>query len=261
MQTLTWRGLLVVSLLSASAVVGAQSQTRVLAGRVVDSTGVPVAYANIELGARVTVSDDSGRFSMTIPAGRVEMAIRRIGFRMLKLDLPFGADTSVTLVMTAVAHALSPQVVSTERTVRSLELRGFYRRLHERMHGTNAGHFITAEEIARRNPTRVSQMFDGLTGIRNNKVKLTNREGCGGTQNLLCWAPQGLGGCWMTVYYDGVRLMNASKMREPNSPTLIDEHVIPGEIAGIEVYTTPGKTPPEYQSLSGTCGVVLLWSK
>lgn len=241
----------------------ALAQTRILTGRVVDSAGAPVIYANVELGSQVIVSDDSGRFTMIIPATRVAMAVRRIGYRMLRLDLAPGTDTSLTLVMIPVAHVLSQQVVSTDRTVRSLELRGFYRRLHERKYGTNAGHFITAEEIERRKPTRVSQMFDGLTGIRNAKVGGLGlgKFGCGSTQNILCWAPQGLGGCWMTVYYDGMRMRDVSSMRAPSSPTLIDEHVIPGEIAGIEVYTTPGKAPPEYQSLSGTCGVVLLWSK
>ena len=251
-----------VTFASVTSALRAQGTTRTLSGRVVDTTGAPVVYANIELAARVTVSDDSGRFSMSIPVGPVGMAVRRIGFRMLKVDLPSGADTTVRLVMTPVAHTLSRQVVSTDRTIRSLELRGFYRRLHDRKYGTNAGHFITAEEIERRNPTRITQMFEGLTGVRTSKVReFGSDDGCSGTQNLLCWAPQGLGGCWMTVYYDGVRLLNTSRMREPNSPTVVDAHVVPGHIAGIEVYTSPGKVPAEYQGLNGTCGVVLLWSK
>ena len=41
---------------------------------------------------------------------------------------------------------------------------------------------------------------------------------------------------------------------------MIEEHVIASQVAGVEIYTTPG-TPAQYQSLGGTCGVVPLWSK
>jgi hypothetical protein len=37
--------------------------------------------------------------------------------------------------------------------------------------------------------------------------------------------------------------------------------VLPSHVAGIEIYTTIGRVPAEYQSLAGTCGVVLMWSK
>ena len=43
--------------------------------------------------------------------------------------------------------------------------------------------------------------------------------------------------------------------------THIDEFVLPSHVAGVEIYTTPSKGPPEYQSLAGMCGVILFWSK
>ena len=32
-------------------------------------------------------------------------------------------------------------------------------------------------------------------------------------------------------------------------------------VAGIERYASDVRTPPEYQMLNGTCGVILIWSK
>ena len=64
----------------------------------------------------------------------------------------------------------------------------------------------------------------------------------------------------MTVYLDEIRLRNTNQ-RVASSPTRIDEHVIASQVARVEIYTTPGKTPAQYQSLGGTCGVVLIWSK
>jgi hypothetical protein len=46
-----------------------------------------------------------------------------------------------------------------------------------------------------------------------------------------------------------------------NTPAIVDDLVQPSHVSGIEIYTSPLRAPPEYQSLAGTCGVVLIWSK
>jgi len=51
----------------------------------------------------------------------------------------------------------------------------------------------------------------------------------------------------MTVFFDGTRLNSTA---EPGSPARVDEVVLPFHVAGIEICTTAGKVPPEYQLMS-----------
>lgn len=236
---------------------------RIVTGQVV-SADAPVSWANIHYGARRVVADDSGAFRLTLGPGKVSLWAKRIGYQAVALELAAGGDTSITIEMVPLARMLAKQVVEATAITRSLELSGFHRRLQERQRGTNAGQFITAEEIEQRKPTRTTQLFDGRTGIkvtRFNTSRFSSEVPCGGPTGLVCWVPQGLGGCNMTVYYDGKRMRPYNGIGARDTPTFVDELVLPNDIAGIEIYTTPGKAPAEYQSLSGTCGVILIWSR
>lgn len=256
--------LLAVLVLSSAgwSAVTAQAGGRWLTGRVVDSlSGAPVAYANVESGLRSVVADDSGRFRLEVPALGARIAVRRIGFSLQTLDLPAGADTSVVLTLRPLAQPLARSTINAELTIQKLEVSGFYRRMHERKYGTNAGQFITVEEIDRRNPSRISLMFENRTGVKSQRVQ-SMTDGCRELSAWLCTAPIGPGGCFMTVYYDGMRLPTIRGLGGGAlMPTLIDQHVVPRDVAGIEIYTSPLKAPAEYSGLNGVCGVVLLWSK
>lgn len=255
--------LILTAVLAGGIVPTASPAQRIIQGQVVDSSGAVVAYASVLHRGLYAIADDSGRFRLQAPSTGGMFHVRRIGYRSVDMAYSAGADTTIVVVLPALPAQLSRMVVLAQATVRSLELRGFYRRLRDRQEGTNAGQFITAEEIEQRKPTRVTQLFDGLTGIRATRVKGGTRLAphCGGFTSIDCWAPQGPDGCWMTVYLDGQRLRDVSNFASGNQPTLVDEIALPSHVAGIEIYTTPGKAPPEYQSLNGRCGVVLLWSR
>jgi hypothetical protein len=233
-----------------------QAQVRTLVGRVVDTSGTVVPFATIEWHNRTTLADDSGRFRITVPKPEAfAIDVRRIGFRPARAEINSGNDTTVTVALVPLPRALSRVTVEAEQTVRSLELRGFYRRLRDREKGANAGQFITAEEIERRNPSRISQMLEGRSGVR---VVRLNDLSCLSGNDPRCRAPAGVNGCFMSVYLDGIRLGGLARS---NVPTAIDELAIPTHIAGIEIYTTGGRIPPEYQSLAGSCGAILLWTR
>ena len=234
---------------------------RMISGSVVDTNGDPVAYAVIESITRRVVADDSGRFRVSISSGSGFLRIRRIGFKPLNAPYEAGGDTSMTVQLAPVARLLETAVIEATAVSRALELRGFYRRFQEHEKGINAGQFITAEEIQQRGPTRITQMLDGRPGVKAQRTS----AGPGRmaprclSAAAMCFAPMGVGGCWMTVYLDGRRLNPANL--GSNQPALVDEIVIPSDVAGMEVYTSPLRAPPEYQSLNGTCGVVLIWTR
>jgi hypothetical protein len=237
-------------LVLAIAVRCADAQTprsRVILGTVSDTAGRPIPYANISVGqARSGVADDSGRFRV---AARVNVGltldVRRIGFQPGRVQIAAGGDTSIAVVLFPVAQALPATVIADKSTSRSLDLSGFYRRLQDREKGINAGHFFTAEDIEGRKANRVTQMLEGVAGVRI-------------VPSGIFFVALGSNGCTMTVYLDRIRL---NRLGGQGPPVLLDELVSPRAVAGIEVYTSPLRTPPEYQSLNGLCGSILVWTR
>jgi hypothetical protein len=62
----------------------------------------------------------------------------------------------------------------------------------------------------------------------------------------------------MTVYLDGIRIIGKLNPRAEDPVNLM---VKPNEIAGAEVYPRGIGAPPQYQSLNGSCGIVLIWTR
>lgn len=252
-----FRASLLLTLVALSAVgyrAGAQAAARVISGTVVDTAGNPIVYANIGVtGATRSASDDSGRFRVHVsPNARLDIEVRRIGFAPVDLKLAPGGDTSLTIAMFQIARTLKGLRIEAERLFRSLEFHGFYRRMQDREKGMNAGQFITAEDIERRKPYRVSHMLEGLHGVRLRQMKMGS------------WVPLGLSGCPMAVYLDRVRI-NLDRVRMNSlaggEAVEIDELVGPTTVAGMEVYSTAVRAPPAYQTMNSGCGVLLIWTK
>lgn len=166
-----------------------------------------------------------------------------------------GRDTVIDVVMMPIPQLLAEAQVKAAATIRSLEIRGFYRRLDDRNRGILNGAFVTAEEIDQRNPPRISWMIDGLQGVRVVKARNPLKR-----NYALAWDILGRRGCPMTIYLDGMRLNSLSQANN-SLRQYLDEIVSPTSVVGIEVYGTLGRAPPEYQSVSTTCGVVLIWTR
>ncbi|HSA56663.1 MAG TPA: carboxypeptidase-like regulatory domain-containing protein [Gemmatimonadaceae bacterium] len=263
------------ALLLPSAVLSQQGEPpagkSTLRGLVVDSAMAPVAYANVQVrnGARVT-ADDSGRFVLELDRPqRLTLDVRRIGFRPAEQTLEVSSDTAITILMAAVPGVLPGTRITGARVVRSLELSGFYRRLHDRERGVNSGHFITAEDIARRNPPRITQMIEGLPSVR--VVRRTPPPGsrvqapsnCISYNDPVCWVPVGPGNCPLTVYLDGRRLNDLTMNPREAFAYGVDNIALPTHVAGIEVYSSASRVPMEYQAQlnPGNCGAILIWTK
>ena len=70
------------------------------------------------------------------------------------------------------------------------------------------------------------------------------------------WNIKGLhvepGGRPMQVYVDGVAMP---------TPFNLDELPSPKNLAGIEIYSGPATTPPQYGGVDRRCGVIVVWTK
>jgi hypothetical protein len=221
----------------------------ILRGRVEDESGQPLSYANVQLnGGRRYLSDDSGRFQLSYPnPGRSTVLVRRIGFAPAEVMLDAMPDTSLRIRMTAVATVLPELRITGRAAFVSLDLNGFYRRMREVERGATVGYFFTPEDFEFRKPTLMTNMAEGIPSVK------VERRSLSPLTNVITGAL----GCTMTVYLDGVRVVG----KLGGQDDFLNQLVNPYDVAAMEVYPRPGGAPPQYQSLNGRCGVVLIWTK
>lgn len=104
---------LVLALLAAIPA-SAQGPTGTVAGRIVDATTrAPVAGATVEIEDRGTVTDASGRFSITaVPAGSRTLRVTQIGYAEVTYDITVSAAE-----MTVLNLSLDPQAIELAEMV------------------------------------------------------------------------------------------------------------------------------------------------
>jgi hypothetical protein len=243
----------------------AQDTTRTLRGVVMDSSGQAISYANVDAGgAHRTISDAQGRFVILLESSnRINVNVRRIGFLPASVRLESLPDTAIQIRLAPSAQHLAAMRIAAEHS-RVLEADGFYNRMLDRELGVGGGEFVTPEEIELRHPARVTQLLDDRHGLLVRRV---------GSCHILvqCWAIFGPGGCIMTLYLNGQRLMPKSMFGRgtglnDHKPTerdvvFLDELISASAVSGIEIYSRGSRAPPQYQTLNGTCGVVVLWTR
>ena len=259
----------------AAATSGAQA-TRAVRGVVTDTAEHPVSLVRVEVrDGSSTVTDDSGRFRFEVRRDLpVTFELKRIGFLPSRIRLSSGGDTSITLTIYPSVQELAGVAVNAPENVAS-SLSGFDARMREKYHG---GYFVTARDIEQRNPTRTTQLFEGVPGIQVKRVGQNNatRYSIFGMARTIRDASS-MGVCEATVYLDGVRVMaggnlvldpqgrplktkDGRDLLEPGVP--IDDVVgSPSNIIGIEVYPSANRAPEKYQQLNGNCAVVLIWTR
>jgi Carboxypeptidase regulatory-like domain len=256
----------------ASAPPEVNPSDRVLRGRVTDTEGAPLSFASVQVnGGRRFIADDSGRFTLPSPSGRFSLLVRRIGFSPEELKLDTAPDTAIRVRMTAFATSLPEQRITGRAAFMSLDLNGFYRRMRDAERGVNHGYFMTPEDFEFRKPHQITQMVEGLPAV------LVKKDGGIARKEMLVGSPckprmepdptcvmigspiatARVYRCVMTVYLDRVRIVG--KLGSPDD--FINEMVVPSSVAAMEVYPRGTGAPPEFQSLNGSCGVVLIWTK
>jgi hypothetical protein len=240
-----------------------ETPARTVTGTVRDTSGIPIPFVNVEGPKKLrALGDEEGRFRLELPSrDAISLTLRRLGYQPMTLSLPAGADTSVNVHLDLVVQQLSAIRVVTA-AIETLRNRGFFARMADRERGPGSGQYITPEEIELRKPSRPTQLFDGRMNVVVRRV---------GNCYVLtrCYAIAGPNDCPMTIYLDGQRLLadgnlsqhSAGNTKIGSAPTYIDDLISPTSIAGIEIYNRGANAPPAYQTLNGTCGVVLIWTK
>ena len=214
-------------------------------GLVRDSGGLAIIGAQITFPgtALVAETDDSGRFELAkVRPGMLSLRFRRVGYQPDTVELLVLAGRTVPLEVTLsrLMVSLTPVVV-TGRSELSGWRAGFYQRKD-----VGSGHFYTAEDIEKRNPGQMSDMFRTIPGV-------TVQPSMGMIRNQLRF--RGHRGCAPLTWLDG----------SPLAAGEFDiDNISPRSIEAFEVYTG-SIVPPRFSVSNGigprTCGAIVIWSK
>lgn len=218
----------------------AQAQDGFIAGTVLDSTGLPLASAEVRaLGTMLTTrTDERGEFRIVgLLSGESLLEARRLGFspETLRVAVTAMRSAAIAFHLRAAATTLAAVAVRGERRKYAGRLAGYHERLASGLGGT----FVTRDELDRGNPrglTDVLRRFPGVEIVRGTRLRLRGRN------------------CAPLVWIDGTS-MPAGEVDLNSFP--------PSSLEGIEIYLTATAAPGRYQGMGSEsrCGTVLLWSR
>jgi hypothetical protein len=240
-------------------VIGAGATKGRLAGAVTTRDGSPVVNAQIALiDGPNTRTNERGEWSLTgAPTGTRLLEVRAVGFypdrRLLtvsdatpRVDSRLETLKAVLDTMKVVAN-LGPNIVAE---------------FSERRR-TLPGRFLGPEDIARRGPTQVSDIFKMVPGTylevllptdtvnqfngnavsnvaSDNQLRITMRGGFSEK-------------CLPTVWVNGLQLP------EPTAADL-DGLMQPGDLIGVEVYQST-QVPAQFRVVANGCGAIVFWRR
>lgn len=245
--------LLTAGLLGAAVPAPLHSQT--LSGTLLSMDGDrPIASGQVELLAvedaelvAVAVTGENGRFEVTAPEPGIYIVRGQAPFHHPMVDGPVelagGQVFEVEFRLTPSPVALEGIEVEGERRNPRLELEGFYRRKDQ-----GVGHFLTREEIDRRNAMRTAHLFNRIprAWVMDDSVVFPS--------SAMYGALIGEGMCAPRIYVDGMLFSGGQMGPQDRS---IDE-IAPEEIEAMEVYTSAARAPTRY-AMDSSCGVILIW--
>jgi hypothetical protein len=214
--------------------------------------GADVGIANTD---RLVHTDSAGAFRLDgIPAGTRTIEVKSIGFlpETFSLDFATNGSRDTTVSMSKRAQNLKAVTVEGEKDQNSLALQGgFYER---RAHGL--GTFVTDSAIALHNHSDLTAVLSEIQGIHiEYGVKRLPMPYLHGTKDGLC-VPN--------VYLDGAPFWLDGSTRMPGGHPYSDltDIVRPELIKAIEVYTTSGTIPAQFDLTSSTgCGSIVIWTR
>ncbi len=228
-----------------------------IVGRVLDAaTDTGMAGVTIRVDGRTrAISDENGAFLVDdLLAGPHTILARSLGYGDAEGEVRTGASQTLNVEIRLGYEpiALDPIVVTASRTRLggSGRLSDFTYRM-ERGWGT----YVVAEEIERRNPTRLIHV------IRETGFRTLGSTG-GGWRVATLINPRY--NCAPMVYLDGVPITRANdreSIAAAQEAAAAIEMIHPLEVAGIEIYKGVGEVPAAFGGSAARCGVIAIWTR
>ncbi len=250
--------------IALGALVAARAEAQsVLKGRVVADGGKrPIATAEVVVAvpSRIARSDADGRFTLgDLPAGRLAIRIRAVGFKPLDVEAEIGpADTvAVDFELTAAPQQLAPLVVHEKAAPRlsgKMEVFESRRRM-------GFGRFLDRAALAKwddqpvSNPMRRTANLMLVARSPSCGGGFAATTGRGGGQREPC-VDQMTPRCYLAVYLDGMLVWSPGMGPPPD----VDQFRV-DRLQAVEIYVGPGQLPAELQQTGTICGAVVFWTR
>lgn len=223
---------------------------------------------------RKTRTGPNGLYRLdSIAVGAHVFQARRLGYSPLvaSIEVDSAEATYADVVMRPAANVLASVLVRAD-----LLMRGVPRAFMERMHSGAQGTYITAFDIKRQNPQRVSDILRFVPGVKvsENGEVFSSR---GAVTVLSNGCSSGL-----PVYLDNIQVgggtgggpegfigdLNAGRVGRGPTPAgttaiarSVADIVPPEKVVAIEVYSGPASVPPTLPAASSSCGAVFIWTR
>jgi hypothetical protein len=247
-------------------VAGAQKPSALKGIILVDADSRSVGGADIRVGSSLAVTSDSlGRFLVSsIPPGKQEVSIRRVGFAPIRAVFTFAAADTIEgefrLVPTAVTTLPGVEVRGLQPE--KIKLKSF-----ESRRSAGLGNFLTEEQIDRGGRALTSDVMRQMPGpkIIKSPNSFAAWVSTGRGSMATVWSPGSFdqrrgaqsNACYATVYLDGIAVFSAL----PGEGLFNVNSLPPSTIGGIEFYSSSAVIPAELPQKRGTCGVLAIWTR
>ena len=231
---------LTIAPLAAQATTSDRAGTATVRGRVSSfATERPIDGARVAIPGTglETTTDPDGRFVLSgVPAGvrRLRVSFEDRVSDRLEMVVRADRENEIEILVDVDVLPVPELHVSIEPPL-SGKLAGFYER---RERGT--GMFMTREEIEEHDPSRTSDLFRALPGIR------VSRFGPGTSSVEIA---RGAIPCPIEYFLDGMRVEGFEV-----------DAVSPGTIDAIEVYRGPAEVPPQFRRRL-SCAAIVIWTR
>jgi hypothetical protein len=222
---------------------GAQPPRRELVGVVRDASGKAIEGANVQIPGAAARTDERGGFQLwTGEIDTVTISIRRLGYAAISalIAARSGQWDTVMVEMEQNSQHLAAVTVTGSPVRRAVGLRDFEERRAKR-----SGIFVTREEIAAHNTTRVSDVLRGRRGLAF--VRLRSGYGVRFASHT-----GKRSNCTPDVWLDGQRVKGLE----------VDE-LLPQDIEAMELYESIAGLPFEFTppDTSIPCGTIVIWTR
>lgn len=228
--------------------------------------------------ASALTGPDGNWFLVAPQPGSYFVQARRLGYQPWvagPLELKEGDNLESVFHLKPLAVRLDPiEVAARAATRRYLEGAGFYERQR-----ADFGHYMTPEEIERRQATRVTDLIMGLPGV--NLVSMTSGSVGARYVEFRGGGLQQGGSCRPRVFVDGLMFARGDagpdiieesldveqrlelEFRRLDNGLSLDDIGHPATIAAVEVYRSPVQVPAQFggTSVDTQCGVIVIWTR
>jgi Carboxypeptidase regulatory-like domain len=210
-----------------------------------DANGRPLPNARVRILGRTTArSDAAGAVTLdSIASGTQTLEVSSIGYQPQRrvVDVAVGGEPTDTVFLASLKSVLDTIRITSGRDPTGFELR----------RSTRVGQFITAEDVARENPARITQLLRTRKLLRytfdRNGFALIDVDHS----------------CLPLILIDGFPPYPGFAPKLPGEAEL-DWLMHPDEIGGVEIYTSPAQLPAEIARLSfgpPPCAAIVFWTR